>query len=77
MSTVNLTLEDILQLPSKKRAKIALRIIESLDAEPVENTEAAWAVEVRGRVEALRAGTAVTRPASEVFAKARQMLSSK
>lgn len=74
MSTADILLQDVLDLPTKKRAEIALRIMESLDGEPAEDVEAAWAVEVRDRVESLRSGTASTRPATEVFGDAHRML---
>ncbi len=74
MSTADILLHDVLALPTKKRAEIALRIMESLDGDPAQDVEAAWAVEVRDRVEGLRAGTASTRPAAEVFSDAREML---
>ena len=74
MSAADLLLQDVLELPTKKRAEIALRIMESLDGEPAQDVEVAWAAEVRDRVEALRAGTASTRPAAEVFSDARRML---
>lgn len=74
MSTADLLLQDVLGLPTKKRAELALRIMESLDGEPSQDVEAAWAAEVRDRVDALRAGEASTRPAAEVFSDARRML---
>ena len=74
MSTADILLHDVLALPTKKRAEIALRIMESLDGEPAQEVEDAWAVEVRDRVEALRVGTASTKPAAEVFNDARKKL---
>ena len=75
MSTVaDALLHDVLELPTKKRAEIALRIMESLEGEPAQDVEDAWAAEVRDRVEALRQGKASTRPAADVFRDARRML---
>ncbi len=74
MSTADFDLQDVLEIPTKKRAELALRIMESLDGEQAKDVEAAWAAEVRDRVEALRAGTASTRPAADVFSDARRML---
>jgi len=74
MSTADILLQDVLGLPTKKRAELALRIMESLDGEPSQDVEAAWAAEVRDRVDALRAGKASTRPAADVFSDARRML---
>ncbi len=73
MSTADILLQDVLGLPTKKRAEFALRIMESLEGAPAQNIEASWAAEVRDRVEALRAGTASTRPAADVFSDARRM----
>jgi len=74
MSTADILLQDVLGLPTKKRAEFALRIMESLEGEPTQDVEAAWAAEVRDRVLALRAGKASTRPAADVFSDARKML---
>ncbi len=74
MSTADILLQDVLGLPIKKRAEFALQIMASLDGEPTQEVEAAWATEVRNRVEALRAGTASSRQAADVFSDARRML---
>ena len=67
-------LQNVLELPTKKRAEIALRIMESLETGSSQDAEAAWASEVRDRVESLRAGKATTRPAAEIFETARRTL---
>ena len=50
---------------------MALRLVESLDGEQAGEVEAAWAVEVKDRVDALRKGAAQARPAADVFRDAR------
>jgi len=74
MNNMDVLLQNVLGLPTKKRTEFALRIMESLDGEPAQAVEAAWAVEVQGRVQALRAGTASTRPAADVFSDVHRML---
>ncbi len=74
MSSNRAILQTALDLPDKERAELALRLVESLDGEPVEGVEAAWAAEVRDRVDALRRGEARTRPAKDVFREARERL---
>ena len=79
MATVLLTweelLEQALQLPADEREKIARALYESLadeedDEDPAE-VEAAWAEEIKRRVEEIRNGTVEMIPADEVFAEMR------
>jgi len=70
-------LQDALNLPTGERAELALRLVESLDGEPSEDVEAAWAAEVRDRVQALRQGEASTRPSADVFRDARRRLAAR
>ncbi len=72
MSSNRAILETALDLPDEERAELALRLVESLDGEPADDVEAAWAAEVKDRVEALRRGDAHTRPADEVSREARE-----
>ncbi len=67
-------LQTALGLPEDQRAELALRLVESLDGQPATDVEAAWAVEVKERVDALRRGEARTRPAADVFREARERL---
>ena len=67
-------LQTALDLPDKERAELALRLVESLDGESAHDVEAAWAAEVKDRVDALRRGEARTRPAADVFREARARL---
>jgi putative addiction module component (TIGR02574 family) len=44
-------LEAALELPTKERAKMAGQLLQSLDDEPAEDVEAAWAAEIERRLE--------------------------
>ena len=74
MTTDRAILRTALELPDKERAELALRLVESLDGEPSNDVEAAWAAEVKHRVDAFRRGEARTRPAVDVFREARERL---
>lgn len=54
-----------LQLPRAERARLAERLIASLDEEA--QVERAWAEEIRQRVEDLRSGKVKPIPGEEVF----------
>ena len=62
-----------LLLPPGQRAKLAERLIASLDRDP--GVEAAWDEEIMRRVAELDAGRLKSIPADEVFAEARARLS--
>ena len=64
----------VLELPLRERARLAHRLLVSLDEESEEDpaeVERAWAEEIRRRVDELDAGTAELIPADEVFAELR------
>lgn len=68
-------LEKVLQLPADEREQIARALYESLadeedDEDPAE-VEAAWADEIKQRVEEIRNGTVELIPADEVMAEMR------
>lgn len=68
---------EALNLPASERARLARRLLVSLDDEDAEDpqeVERAWGEEIRRRLEAYHAGTVQTIPASEVLAKARARL---
>ena len=65
---------ELLELPVKERARLAHRLIESLDAEADEDAEEiarAWEQEILRRAAELDAGTAELIPAEQVFAELR------
>jgi putative addiction module component (TIGR02574 family) len=53
-------LREALTLPEEERSEIAGALLESLDAEPEPDVEAAWRREVAARVAALEAGEGET-----------------
>lgn len=60
-----------LALPVEDRARLAERLLESLDEEAQE-IEAAWVAEVQDRLARFRAGELKARPVEEVMAEARK-----
>lgn len=59
-------LRDATELSEQDRAALAGFLIESLEAEPDPDVEAAWAAEIERRVQEIEAGTAKTVPWEEV-----------
>lgn len=62
----------VMALPPAERARLAQRLIESLDEES--EVEEAWAAEIKKRLEALDRGEIDLIPAEEVIAEARRHL---
>lgn len=60
----------VMALPPAERARLAQRLIESLDEES--EVEEAWAAEIKKRLEALDRGEIDSIPAEEVIAEARR-----
>jgi putative addiction module component (TIGR02574 family) len=54
------------QLSTSERAELAAALLASLDGEPEEDVEAAWAAEIQRRAERVRSGEAKGRPWTEV-----------
>lgn len=65
---------EALKLPATDRARLAERLIASLDPEPEESAEEAWVREIERRVEELRTGNVRTRPAEDVLRGIRSKL---
>jgi len=61
-------------LSEPERARLALALIESLDPSDDGDVAEAWRIEVDSRWREIENGTAVTIPAAEVFANARNAL---
>ena len=57
MAQANKVLEDALALPADQRARVAARLIESLDPEAEGDVDVAWRAEVARRVRELDDGT--------------------
>jgi putative addiction module component (TIGR02574 family) len=63
-----------LQLPPKERARLAQRLIASLDQESDRDAEQAWLAEAERRLDELESGKVAGIPAEEVLDKARSTL---
>jgi putative addiction module component (TIGR02574 family) len=62
-------LEQALSLPEHERAKLASRLLESLDDESQADVDAAWAAEIERRCAAVDAGTLSTSDWKDVRAR--------
>lgn len=58
---------DALSLPPKSRAKLAEKLLQSLDHPSQKNIDSLWAEEVEGRIDAFEKGSLKTIPGKEVF----------
>ena len=63
-----------LKLPPKERARLAERLISSLDQELDTDSESLWIQESERRLEELESGTVEAVPADRVIEKARSSL---
>ena len=68
-------LEDALKLEVSERAELAAELLASLDGQPDEGVEAAWAAEVERRLARARSGEDPGVPWPEVRERARRRLS--
>ena len=68
-------LEDALRLELPERAELAAELLASLDGEPDENVEAAWAAEIERRAARARSGEDPGKPWAEVRDRVRDALS--
>ena len=66
--------QELLSLPRKERADIALRLIRSLDEGIEEDVDAYWKDELVRRSRQIESGEVELIPADEVFKKARERL---
>lgn len=62
-------LEQVLRLPEPDRAEIATRLLESLDPDPQQEVDEAWAAEIDRRCAAVDAGTLSTSDWKDVRAR--------
>ena len=67
-------LQTALSLPPNERAEIAASLIESLDEETEADVEAAWAEEIKRRIESIDKGEVQLIPADEVMRSMRERL---
>jgi len=60
-------LRSALTLPESERAEIAASLIHSLDSEPEEGVDEAWAAEIRRRIESIESGKVKLIPWEDVL----------
>ena len=68
-------LDEALQLELSERAELAAELLASLDGEPDEHVEAAWAAEIERRAARARSGEDAGRPWAEARSAAKDALS--
>lgn len=66
--------DEAISLPARSRARLAERLIASLDGPTEPGAEVAWLAEAENRAKELASGKAKAVPATRVFRKARSML---
>jgi len=74
MASADSILAQALELPEDERARVALRLAESLSGPPDPDAEEAWSREIARRIERLRDGTARTVSADVAFERAHARL---
>ena len=62
------------ELSPRQRAELARALIDSLDDDPADDVEQLWLDEAARRYDSYRRGDISSRPAAEVFARARARL---
>jgi hypothetical protein len=77
MQASDTLLEEALKLPEEERARVALRLSESLSGLPDVHAHEAWAGEIARRIARLKDGTARTVTADEALSRARARLAAR
>ncbi|MEP7009051.1 MAG: addiction module protein [Acidobacteriota bacterium] len=77
MQASDAIIEEALKLPEGERARVALRLSESLSGTPDIRAEKAWAGEIARRIARLHEGTAQTVTADEALSRARARLAAR
>jgi putative addiction module component (TIGR02574 family) len=65
--------QDALVLPPDQRVALAYRLLASVEPDPEPGADAAWEAEIAQRIARFDAGESQTVPASEVFARLREI----
>jgi putative addiction module component (TIGR02574 family) len=66
MREIEAIVQEVLELPPEQRARVAERLLESLDDLPDQEMERLWAREAKRRVQAADRGEIESYPADEV-----------
>lgn len=77
MRAADAILEEALKLPENERARVALRLSESLSGRTDDRVHEAWAGEITRRIARLHDGTARTVTADEALSRARSRLAAR
>jgi len=72
--TIRALEKEVLELPPKSRARLAEKILDTIDDYTDPETEKAWADEIARRVKEIESGKVKAVPADEVMTKARRVL---
>ena len=72
-ATLDVLSHDALILPPDQRVALAYRLLVSVDPEPELGADAAWETEISQRIARFDTGESKTVPASEVFARLREI----
>jgi putative addiction module component (TIGR02574 family) len=75
IATIDSLFSDALSLPDDSRLQLVERLVSSIQSEPALDTE--QVLEVRRRIEEVRAGQVKTIPGEEVFLEVRQSLAAR
>ena len=65
---------EAMALPSVERARLADRLVESLDVTGTESIDQLWGAEAKRRLDEVRQGTVQTIPGDEALARVRRSL---
>jgi putative addiction module component (TIGR02574 family) len=71
--TLDAISHDALVLPPDQRVTLAYRLLASVEPDPEPGADAAWEAEIAQRIARFDAGESHTVPASEVFARLREI----
>jgi putative addiction module component (TIGR02574 family) len=72
-ATLESVTQDALILPPDQRLALARQLLESVDLEPDPGSASAWEAEIARRIARFKAGESKPVPASEVFARLREI----
>lgn len=72
-ATLDAISQDALVLPPDQRMTLAYRLLASVEPDPEPGADAAWEAEIIQRIARFDAGGSETAPASEVFARLREI----
>ena len=72
-ATLDALFNDARVLPADQRVTLAYRLLASVEPDPEPGADAAWEAEITQRIARFDAGESRTMPASEAFARLREI----